>query len=262
MKNTVVQGDALDILPALPAGGYQAVIADPPYCNVLAEDWDRQWPTVEEYLRWTCRWVALCMRALREDGLLFCFGQLGKREHVFLHVQSELCKDWAFHDLVIWDRAVGYDRRDSFSPAYEMVLVLRKGKNPKFYKEAVREPYDKAVIANYARDKRHKNKAARLEHLMRGKFSTNILRVPSLKGSSKEKAGHPCQKPVALVEKLVLCSTRPGDMILDPFLGSGTTAVAAEMHGRLWTGIEINRSYIEIAEHRVAETSGSMQAAV
>lgn len=68
MKNAVLQGDALDILPALPAGGCQAVIADPPYFNVLAEDRDRQWPTVDAYLRWTRQWVALCMRALREDG--------------------------------------------------------------------------------------------------------------------------------------------------------------------------------------------------
>lgn len=68
MKNAVLQGDALDILPALPAGGCQAVIADPPYFNVLAEDWDRQWPTVDAYLRWTRQWVALCMRTLRVDG--------------------------------------------------------------------------------------------------------------------------------------------------------------------------------------------------
>jgi hypothetical protein len=68
------------------------------------------------------------MRVLRDDGLCFIFGQLGKREHTFLHLMSRLAHQHQFHDLIIWDRAVGYDeRRDSFTPQYEMVLVLRKG---------------------------------------------------------------------------------------------------------------------------------------
>lgn len=250
--SAIFKGDALEILPKLPPASYQSIIADPPYFNVLREDWDQQWKSADDYLKWTFQWVSLCMRALKDDGLMFCFGQLGKREHVFIHTMSELCRAFRFHDLIIWDRAVGYDRRDSFSPAYEMILALCKSRQPRFIKEAVREPYDRATIESYARDKRYKNKAARMEYLMEGKFSTNILRVPSLKGTSKEKVGHPSQKPIALVEKLILCSTKPGDSVLDPFLGSGTTAVAAEMHNRFWTGIEISESYVKIAEERLA----------
>jgi len=250
--STILKGDALEILPGLPPASYQSIIADPPYFNVLHEDWDQQWKSADDYLKWTSQWVSLCMRALKDDGLMFCFGQLGKREHVFIHAMAELCRAFQFHDLIIWDRAVGYDRRDSFSPAYEMILSLCKSRQPRFVKDAVREPYDSATIESYARDKRYKNKAARLEYLMEGKFATNILRVPSLKGTSREKVGHPSQKPIALVEKLILCSTQPGDRVLDPFLGSGTTAVAAEMHNRFWTGIEISESYVKIAEERLA----------
>lgn len=253
--NRAICGDAVTELRRLEAGSVQAVIADPPYYNVLLEhDWDTQWKAVQEYLEWSGTWVTECMRVLRDDGLCFIFGQPGKREHGFLHLVSELCRRHRFHDLLIWDRVVGYnERRDSFTPCYEMILVLRKGEKPKFNKGAVRVPYSAEKIQAYLRDKRYKDKKARLRHLKAGKFATNILRVPSLKGSSKEKCGHPSQKPLELVEKLVACSTDKGDVVLDPFLGSGTTAVAAESLGRAWIGIDMSAEFVALTERRVAD---------
>jgi hypothetical protein len=127
--NRIIQGDALQELQKLPDAVAQAIIADPPYFNVLEDEaWDTQWKTAADYLAWCEAWVAESMRVLRDDGLAFIFGQLGKREHTFLHLMSRLTQQHQFHDLIIWDRAVGYDeRRDSFTPQYEMVLVLRKG---------------------------------------------------------------------------------------------------------------------------------------
>ncbi len=196
------------------------------------------------------------MRVLRDDGLAFIFGQLGKREHTFIHLMSRLTLKHQFHDLIIWDRAVGYDeRRDSFTPQYEMVLVMRKGEKVKFNKDAVRIPYDAKTIETYLKDKRYKDMDARRAHLEAGKFATNILRVPSLKGISKEKCGHPSQKPIDLIEKLVACSTDEGDLVIDPFLGSGTTAAAAENLNRQWIGIEKDAAYIQISEQRLAAQS-------
>ncbi len=252
--NQVICGDAVAELRRIEAGSVQLVVADPPYYNVLVEqDWDTQWKAVEEYLEWSRAWVGECLRVLRDDGLCFIFGQPGKREHVFIHLMSELCRRHQFHDLIIWDRVVGYnERRDSFTPAYEMVLVLRKGPAPKFNKGSVREPYSSEKIETYLRDKRYKDRDARMKHLLAGKFATNILRVPSLKGSSKEKCGHPSQKPVDLIAKLVSCASDPGDLVLDPFLGSGTTAVVAENLGRRWLGIEVNPIFVELARQRLA----------
>ncbi len=251
--NIVINGDALEELKKLEADTVQAVIADPPYYNVLEDEaWDTQWKTPAEYLDWCDAWVAECLRILRDDGLCFIFGQLGKREHAFIHLMSRLSQQHQFHDLIIWDRAVGYnERRDSFTPQYEMILVLRKGKEVKFNKEAVRIPYDAATIELYLRDNRYKDKAARRDHLEKGKFATNILRVPSLKGASKEKCGHPSQKPIDLIEKLVACSTDVGDLVLDPFLGSGTTAAAAQRLNRQWIGIERDERYIAITQERL-----------
>ena len=251
--NRIIHGDAVAELQKLPAAVAQAIIADPPYFNVLEnESWDTQWKTAADYLAWCDAWVAESMRVLRDDGLAFIFGQLGKREHTFLHLMSRLSQQHQFHDLIIWDRAVGYDeRRDSFTPQYEMILVLRKGDSVKFNKDAVRIPYDAATIATYLKDKRYKDMDARRAHLDKGKYATNILRVPSLKGISKEKCGHPSQKPLNLIDKLIACSTDVGDLVIDPFLGSGTTAAAAKRLQRQWLGIEKDASYVEIAQRRL-----------
>ena len=76
-----------------------------------------------------------------------------------------------------------------------------------------------------------------------------------LKGNSKEKCGHPSQKPIDLIEKLVACSTDAGDLVIDPFLGSGTTAAAAKNLNRQWIGIEKDAAYIQISEQRLAAQS-------
>lgn len=253
--NRVFKSEALAALRRLESESAQLIIADPPYFQVLGRRWDRQWRTSEEFLEWSLAWLTEAMRVLRENGLLYCFGQLGKREHVFLHLMSEATRRWQFHDLITWDRAVGYNvRRDSFTPATEMILALRKSARPKFNKSAVREPYDAKTIQEYLRDPRYKNRAERERHLAAGKFATNLWRIPSLKGNHHEKCGHPAQKPEKLIERIILSSSDAGDLVLDPFLGSGTTAVVAERLGRRWLGIEQSAAYVKMAKKRILKT--------
>jgi site-specific DNA-methyltransferase (adenine-specific) len=255
----IIHGDCIEALCSMQPGSARLVVADPPYFNVLiGQNWDTAWPDEAKYLEWTARWIGAAMQVLVPGGLLYCFGQVGKREHAMLHLMSQAALAHTFHDLLIWDRAVGYtNRRDSWTPAYEMALVLRKDGAPVcFDKGAVREPYSKQTRAAYARDKRYKNMDARREHLKRGKYATNLWRIPSLKGSSKEKCGHPSQKPLALIERIVKSSSAPGDLVVDPFLGSGTTAVAAQKLGRRWIGIEADAEYVAMARQRL-ESSGA-----
>lgn len=251
----LIQADTIDGMATLPDEQFQLIIADPPYGNVLInEAWDNELE-VEAYLEWTEAWFSAALKKLRPDGLIYVFGQLGQREHRWIQVAAQLCELASFHDQLVWDRVVGYnDRRDSFTPAYELCLVLRKtaAARPFFNKDAVRIPYDDATIARYLKDKRYKDRAARRAHLEKGKYATNLLRVPSLKGSSKEKVGHPSQKPERLIEMLVDSSSRPGDWVLDPFFGSGTTGVVCERLGRNWIGIEKNPDYCHMAEKRIA----------
>lgn len=255
-ENKIHGGDCLALLPKIPENSARLCIADPPYFNVLLkENWDTAWSSADEYLSWTRAWMSAVNRVLVPGGLLYCFGQIGKREHVFLHLMSEAASltEYSFHDLIVWDRVVGYStRRDSFTPAHEMILVLRKnGAPPQFHKGAVREEYSAQQKELYARDKRYKNQAARRAHLDAGKYATNLWRIPSLKGASKEKCGHPSQKPEELIERIILSSSAPGDLVIDPFSGSGTTAVVAQRLGRNWIGIEKNKEYAQMARKRL-----------
>ena len=262
INSKIYQGDCRENLSMFDENSFQAIIADPPYFQVLLEEnWDNQWQTEEDYLNWTGDWIVKSARVLKNDGLFFIFGQLGKREHLWLHVCSMATRIMQFHDMLIWDRAVGYNERyDSFTPCYEMILVLRKSKEvkPYFDKDAVRTSYDDETIKQYLKDKRYKDLDARKTHLKKGKYATNILRVPSLKGSSKEKVGHPSQKPIKLIEMLVQSATREGDFVLDPFLGSGTTAVVCQNLNRNFAGIEIEQKYIEIVESRLQKTRADL----
>ncbi len=255
-KENLILGEALEILPTIDSKSAQLIIADPPYFQVVNESWDNSWDDHKDYLGWTFKWVKECKRILKDDGLFYIFGQLGKREHIWLSVCDLVTKKiLQFHDMIIWDRVVGYnDRKDSFTPQYEMILSLRKYKNskPYFNKDAVRTSYADETINKYLKDKRYKNKEAREKHLHKGKYETNIFRVPSLKGSSKEKVGHPTQKPENLIRKLILSSSRENDLVLDPFLGSGTTAIVAKELNRKWIGIEINKKYYEIIRDRLS----------
>jgi site-specific DNA-methyltransferase (adenine-specific) len=248
-------GDIIEGLEQLDEESCQLIIADPPYFQVLLDaEWDNSWESEGAYIDWTLKWVKACHRVLKADGLFYIFGQLGKREHAWIHLCSEVTKVMQFHDMIIWDRAVGYNERyDSFTPQYEMVLALRKDEKvkPYFNKDAVRIPYDEATIQTYLKDNRYKDKEAREKHLRKGKYATNILRVPSLKGQSKEKIGHPSQKPLALIEKLIFSGSREGDIVLDPFIGSGTTAAVCEAGSRPWIGIDNEREYIDMTTSRI-----------
>jgi DNA modification methylase len=254
MVNKIVHGDCLSVMSNMREESARLVIADPPYFNVLLNEvWDTQWKTEDDYLDWTEQWVAAALRLLMPGGLLYCFGQLGKREHAFIHAMSRMSKIAEYHDLIIWDRVVGYnDRHDSLTPAYEMLFVLRKKGEVYFDKDAVRVPYTEKVIQRYSKDKRYKDRHARMRHLEKGKYATNIWSIPSLKGVSKEKVGHPSQKPESLIERIVRSSSAPGDLVVDPFLGSGTTAVVAERLGRQWVGIEESLDYVTMAQDRLS----------
>ncbi|GAB5560417.1 MAG: site-specific DNA-methyltransferase [Synoicihabitans sp.] len=260
--NQIIQADVVEGLKELPADSCQLIIADPPYGNVLVDqDWDTDLDD-EAFLAWNGAWAQAALAKLKPDGLMYVFGQLGKREHRWIHLASRLCEIGSFHDQLIWDRVVGYNERsDSFTPAYEICLVIKKTADalPYFDKDAVRIPYDDATIAKYLKDKRYKDLDARRAHLEKGKYATNLLRVPSLKGSSREKVGHPSQKPVRLIEMLVRSSTRKGDLVLDPFLGSGTTAVVCEKLARRWIGIERETEYCEIANKRIARIGDRLE---
>ena len=133
-----------------------------------------------------------------------------------------------------------------FSGRYEVLLWFTKSDQYRFNLDAVRVPQ------KYPGKKHFKGaKKGELSSNPLGKNPSDIWEIPNVKSNHVEKTVHPCQFPVELIERLVLALTGPGDWVLDPFMGVGTTAIAALMHGRKAIGAEIMPEYVEIARQRL-----------
>lgn len=151
---------------------------------------------------------------------------------------------------VVWHFEHGLHCSRRLSGRYETILWFTKGNEYYFELDAIRVPQ------KYPQKKHFKGpKAGQLSSHPLGKNPGDVWAIPNVKHNHPEKTSHPCQFPVELVERLVLALTRPGDWVLDPFMGVGTTLVAALMHRRRGAGAEIVSEYVEITRRRLREAA-------
>jgi adenine-specific DNA-methyltransferase len=149
---------------------------------------------------------------------------------------------------IIWTFGHGLHCQKRFSGRHETILWFTKGDDYHFDLDAVRVP------SKYPNKKHFKGpNKGELSSNPLGKNPTDVWDIPNVKFNHVEKTDHPCQFPVGLVERLVLALTKPGDRVLDPYLGAGSSAVAALKHGRRAYGCDIMPEYIEIAMRRICE---------
>ncbi|HOA52669.1 MAG TPA: site-specific DNA-methyltransferase, partial [Thermogutta sp.] len=147
---------------------------------------------------------------------------------------------------IVWHFGHGLHASKRFSGRYEVLLWFTKGDEYTFKLDAVRVPQ------KYPNKKYFKGpKKGELSGNPLGKNPGDVWEIPNVKANHVEKTIHPCQFPVELIERLVLAMTDKGDWVLDPFIGVGTTAIAALMHGRKAIGAEIMPEYVEIAKERI-----------
>ena len=154
---------------------------------------------------------------------------------------------FTLRNRIIWHFGHGAHAGRRFSGRYETVLWYSHGENYVFNLDPVRIPQ------KYP-GKRHYKGARRGQFSGNpgGKNPTDVWEIPNVKANHVEKTAHPCQFPVALAERLVLALTNPGDLVLDPFVGSGSTAVAALKHGRRFIGAELVPEYCRVTRERLA----------
>jgi len=146
----------------------------------------------------------------------------------------------------VWHFGHGLHASKRFSGRYEVILWFTKGNEYIFNLDAVRVPQ------KYPKKKYFKGpKKGQLSGNPLGKNPGDIWEIPNVKANHVEKTIHPCQFPVELIERLVLSMTDEGDWVLDPFIGVGTTAIAALMHNRKAIGTEIVPEYVEVAKKRI-----------
>jgi modification methylase len=245
----IIVGDCIEALARLPDRSVDLVFADPPYNLQLGGDlhrpdnskvdavddaWDR-FASFEDYDRFTRAWMAECRRVLKDDGALWVIGSY----HNIFRVGATL-QDlgfWILND-VVWRKSnpMPNFKGTRFTNAHETLIWAAKARGQRRY------------TFNY-----DALKAANDDLQMRSDWSLPLCTGEErVKGEDGLKA-HPTQKPEALLHRVILASTRPGEVILDPFFGTGTTGAAARRLGRRFIGIEREAEYARLAERRIAE---------
>jgi len=242
------EGDCLDLLAQIPNASVQLVVTSPPYN--LGKPYERRLD-LDAYLDGQRAVIEACVRVLGERGSL-CW-QVGNYVDQGRIVPLDVVLYPIFDNLglqlrnrIVWHFGHGLHASRRFSGRYEVILWFTKGDDYTFNLDAVRVPQ------KYPRKKHYKGpRKGRLSGNPLGKNPGDIWEIPNVKANHVEKTDHPCQFPVELIERLVLSMTDEGDWVLDPFLGVGSTAIAALMHGRRALGAEIVPQYVELARERV-----------
>jgi adenine-specific DNA-methyltransferase len=241
-------GDCLAFVRALPAGAARLIVTSPPYN--LGKRYERRRP-LEAYLAEQAAVIGECARVLAEDGsLCWQVGNYVDAGEVFpldiLLYPLFKGHGLALRNRIVWHFEHGLHCARRFSGRYETILWFTRARYV-FHLDPVRVPQ------KYP-GKRHfkgPNAGHPSCHPL-GKNPGDLWVIPNVKHNHVEKTLHPCQFPVELVERLVLALTDPGDLVLDPYMGVGSTAVAAVRHGRRAAGAEIDERYVAVARERVA----------
>ncbi|MBI4565493.1 MAG: site-specific DNA-methyltransferase [Planctomycetes bacterium] len=242
-------GDALDLLTRIPEGAVPLLFADPPYNK--GKDFGNNRDRRSDYAEWTARWLDLARRSLAPTGSIYVCSSW--EQSGLLHRLLE--ERFVVRNRITWKRDKGRGARANWKNLMEDIWFATVGPRYVFNVEAVM--VRKPVIAPYRRsDGSPKDWAETAEGRFRRTHPSNVwtdLCVPFW--SMPENTPHPAQKPERLVERILAASSNPGDLIVDPFLGSGTSAVVARKLGRRFLGVELNPEYVRLALKRMARIS-------
>lgn len=245
---TLYLGDCLEFLQTIPDESVQLVVTSPPY-NIGKEYEDVL--NIESYIAQQRQVIDECVRVLRPRGSI-CW-QVGNYVNNGEIIPLDILLYGGFREnglklrnRIIWHFGHGLHCKNRFSGRYETINWFTKSDDYVFNLDPVRIPQ------KYP-GKRHFKGPKRGEYSgnPKGKNPSDVWNIPNVKANHVEKTSHPCQFPVALIQRLVLSMTDEGDLVFDPFMGVGTTAVAAVVNGRRAAGAEILERYYDLAVERV-----------
>jgi len=246
--DSVIEGDCVERMKALPEGFADLIFADPPYnmqlrgelrrpdqskVDAVDDHWD-QFDSFSEYDRFTREWLSAAKRCLKDNGALWVIGSYHNIFRVGAILQD--LGFWILND-VVWRKSnpMPNFKGRRFTNAHETLIWAAKSPETKY-------------TFNY-----EAMKALNDELQMRSDWTLPICAGGErLRGADGQKA-HSTQKPEALLHRVIVSSTKPGDVILDPFFGSGTTGAVAKRLGRRFIGIEREKTYADVARARIAE---------
>jgi len=247
ISDAVFCGDCMELAPLLPVASVDILLADPPYDLPKTYDGDHFAPMGHDaYLEYTRGWLAAIAPALKPDASIYVCADWRSSSAVHL----ALAERFVVRNRITWKRDKGRSARANWKNVSEDVWFATVGNSYHFDSAAVRTR--KAVVAPYRSDGVPKDWTEDATGRWRMTGASNLwadLTVPFW--SMPENTDHPTQKPEKLIARILLASSRPGDMVLDPFLGSGTSAVTARKLGRRFVGIERSSAYCALALKRL-----------
>jgi len=244
----VFPGDCLEFLRGIPDETFQLVVTSPPYN--LGKEYEKR-IHLEHYVEQQHEVIRECVRVTKATGSV-CW-EVGNYVDNGAIVPLDALLFPIFQDLklrcrnrIVWHFEHGLHCTRRFSGRYESILWFTKSEDYFFDLDAVRVPQ------KYPGKKHFKGpRAGQYSCNPLGKNPGDVWIIPNVKSNHVEKTEHPCQFPVELIERLVLTLTREDDWVLDPFLGTGTSIIAALRHDRRGAGAETHSRYVEIARSRI-----------
>ena len=219
--------DCCDFLKQLPDESVQLICIDPPY-NLELADWD----IYNDYIEWAAKWLNEAYRVLSKNGNMVIFGGIQFREQKsgdlidIIHYVRHYTK-FKLINTIIWHYKNGMSAHRYFANRHEEAIWLAKSNDYYFDLDAVREPYSEKDLKEALKDKR-----LNPENTLKGKNPTNVWQINRLNGNSKERVGHPTQKPIEIIRRFIKSLSYPNSIILDFFAGSGTIGRVCITEGR------------------------------
>ena len=246
----IFRGDSIDFMKSLDEELVDLVFADPPY-NIKKADWDN-FESEQEYVNWSMKWISEASRILKPNGTLYICGF----SEILADLKLPSMKFFKHCKWLVWHYKNKANLGNDWGRSHESILVLRKSKNRIFNVDDVRIPYSEhtlkypshpqAKTSQYGNGKSHT-----WQPNLNGAKPKDVIEIPTTCNGMHEKTPHPTQKPEELLRKIILASSNEGDIIFDPFLGSGTTIVCAEQLKRKWLGCDLSDEYLEWTVNRV-----------
>jgi len=255
--NKTINGDCLKVMDKLPENFIDLLIVDPPY-NLTKNFGDSKFSsqTAEEYYNYTENWIKKAKPLLKETASIYVCCDWKSS----LVIGEVLSKHFNIQNRITWQREKGRGALQNWKNSLEDIWFATASNNYYFDLEKVK--IRRKVIAPYKQDGIPKDWQETLDGKFRDTCPGNFWDDCSIPyWSMPENTAHPTQKPEKLIAKMILASSKEGDMVFDPFLGSGTTSVVAKKLGRNFVGIEQDKTYCAWAEKRLelAETNKSIQ---
>ena len=255
--NRVICGDALTALKTLDDGSVDMVYTDPPFntgvvrVSLRTGDAYDDWHT--GYIAWVNEWVTECHRVLNVNGTMYLHLDDRNAYRVRLQVMDKVFGEQNYLSTVIWSYNFGGRGKDRWPAKHDTILVYAKsaGQHVFNYDDVERIPYAAPSLQYIGRSREEAEK-----RIAQGQVPTDVWNIPIVGTNSKERVGYPTQKPIRLVKRAIGASCAHGGIVLDPFGGSGTTALAAVALDRRFIVIDENQQAIEATKRRLTQHPG------